>query len=46
MTNFIGLNDIKYVDLPIPIGGYLHQSIDSLYDKMELQYVFRLLPYY
>jgi hypothetical protein len=38
MINFIGLNDIKYVDLPIPIGGYLHLSIDSLYEKMELQF--------
>ena len=37
MNNFIGLNDIKYLDLPLPIGGYLDVSIDSLYDKMELQ---------
>ena len=37
MENFIGLNDIKYVDMPLPIAGFLDVPIDSLYDKLILE---------
>lgn len=37
MENFTCFNGIKYIDMPLPIGGFIDVPIDSLYDKLLLE---------